>query len=170
MPPKTTKTQEAGPEKARVLSLHARNVKCVKEVAINFDGDIQEIRGDSGQGKTTILTAIEGALRGLDPEMVRKGESAAEIELHLTEGRIKRIVPADGSAHTLMVTDKNGAPVAKAKDFLNTIVASGDAFRPIAWVQLGGGEDRGRTERLRRQRDQLLEGLAGCRGTLIRLG
>lgn len=144
--------------RARVLELRAKNIKCIREVSIDLaSGDIHEIRGDSGQGKTAVLQAIEGALRGLDPEMVRNGESAAEIELHLSTATINRIVPREGK-ETLMVRNADGSPVERARDFLATICGP-SAFRPIEWVRLGGGDPRGRTERLRKQRDQLLESL-----------
>jgi len=144
--------------RSRILELRARNVKSIKEVEIDMAGDIHEIRGDTGQGKTSVLSSIEGALRGLDPDMVRRGASKAELELRLSTATIKRIVPSDGSRETLLVTDAGGNGVERAKDFLQTICGP-STFRPIQWVQLGGGDARGRTERLRRQRDQLLEAI-----------
>lgn len=145
-------------DRVHLLELRVRNVKRIKEVEIDFgSGDVHEIRGDAGQGKTTILESIEGALRGLDPAMVRQGESAAEIELHLSNAVLNRIVGADGT-ETLMVKDASGKPIEKAKDFLKAICGP-SVFRPVAWVQLGRGEPKGRTERLRLQRQQLLEAL-----------
>lgn len=144
--------------KTHVLRLNARNVKCIREVAIDFDGAIHEIKGDAGQGKTTILQSIEGAMRGLDPSMVRQGSDAAEIELTLTDTQITRVLNADGK-EKLSVTDADGNKVAKAKEFLKTICGP-TAFRPIEWVRLGDTEGRGKTERLRRQRDMLLEAIS----------
>lgn len=144
-------------DRIRILHLAARNIKSVKAVDIDFDGDIHEVRGDSGQGKTTILQAIEGCLRGLDPDMIRKGATSAEIELHLTAATVKRIIGEDG-ADTLLAKDADGNMIAKAKDFLRTLCGP-TAFRPLEWVALGGGEAKGKTERLRLQRKQLLEAL-----------
>jgi hypothetical protein len=144
--------------RARILAVRAKNVKCIRAVEIDDIGDILEIRGDSGQGKTAILRSIEGALRGLDPSMVRNGENAAEIELRLTNSTINRVIPADGSADTLMVTDAEGRPIAKAKDFLRALYDDA-AFNPVAWVRLGGGDGKGKTERKRLQRDQLLQAI-----------
>lgn len=154
--PKANGKTSAG-ERIRLLQMRAENVKLIREVEINFEGDITEIRGDSGQGKTTILESVEGGLRSLDPDMIRKGESAASIELRLSNATIRRVVRRDGT-ESLMVSDDSGKPIDKAKDFLRTI-CSPSAFRPIEWVRLGGGEAKGRTERLRRQRDQLLEAI-----------
>lgn len=146
-----------GHERVRVLQVRARNVKKIREVSIDFEGDIHEIRGDTGQGKTTILESIEAGLRGLEPSMVRNGEHKAEIELTLSEAVIKRITPREGK-ETVMVTDSEGHPVEKAKEFL-TALCGPTAFRPLDWVQLGGGPAKGKTERLRAQRDQLLEAI-----------
>lgn len=155
MPEATTPTTTG---RVHVLAMRARNIKCVREVAIDLStGDIHEIRGDAGQGKTACLEALEGALRGLDPDMITNGQDSAEIQLDLSVARINRIIPREGK-ETVMVTDPAGQRIEPAKAFLATI-AGPSAFRPIEWVRLGGGESRGRTERLRRQRDQLLEAL-----------
>lgn len=143
--------------RVHLLEVRARNVQCVKEVAISLDGAIHEIRGDTGQGKTTILKTIEAGLRGMDPAMVRNGESTAEIELTLTDAVIKRIVPREGKER-LMVTGSDGHPVQKAAEFLKALCGP-TAFRPVEWVRLADGDGKGKTDRLRRQRDQLLEAI-----------
>lgn len=145
-------------ERVRVLRLSARDVKLVREVEIDLDGEMHEIRGDAGQGKTTILQIIEAGLRGLDPDMVRKGATAAEIELTLSSARIQRITPADGAKEKVLITDADGNPIERATEFLRAICGP-SAFRPIEFVQLGGGERKGKTERLRLQREQLLQAL-----------
>lgn len=142
----------------RILSIRAKNVKKIREVVINDLGDIHEVRGDTDQGKTSILDSIEGCLRGMDKSMVSRGADKAELELVMTEATVKRIVSAGEGNDTLMVTGADGKAVERAKDFLRTI-CGGEAFRPLAWVQLGGGDKKGSTERRRLQRDQLLESL-----------
>ncbi|MEN6536474.1 MAG: AAA family ATPase [Bryobacteraceae bacterium] len=144
--------------KARLRTILIKNVKSIREVEITPDGDITEIRGDAGQGKTSVLQAIEAAIRGMDPSMVRKGESAGEITIDAGIARINRIIKADGSKDYLAVTGENGQPVEKVKDFLAAIFGK-DSFDPLAWVQLGSGENKGKTERLRRQRDELLDSM-----------
>lgn len=142
----------------RILSIRAKNVKKIREVVIDDLGDIHEVRGDTDQGKTSILDSIEGCLRGMDKSMVSRGADKAELELVMTEATVKRIVSAGEGNDTLMVTGADGKAVERAKDFLRTI-CGGEAFRPLAWVQLGGGDKKGSTERRRLQRDQLLEAL-----------
>lgn len=145
-------------DRVHILKMRARNVKCLKEVEIDFEGEMHEIKGDTGQGKTSILDSIEATFRGLEPSMVRRGESRAELELVLDAATIKRIVGAEDGKSTVMVTDNHGKRVEKAKEFIDTLCGR-TAFRPISWVQLGGGESRGKTERLRQQRDMLLEAI-----------
>ena len=152
-----------GNETGRIhlLQVHAKNVKGIREVAIDIDGNVHEIRGDSGQGKTTIIQSVRAALEGMDPAMVRNGSTAAEIQLVLDDATIRRTIPKDPDGEeTLMVTTGDGKAMAKdkAKAFLKTICGRG-VFNPVAWVQLGGGENKGRTERLREQRKQLLESI-----------
>ncbi|MFA6243906.1 MAG: AAA family ATPase [Candidatus Hydrogenedentales bacterium] len=145
-------------ERARILTLRVKNVKSIKEVSIDHLGDIHDIRGDAGQGKSSVLASIEGAFQGLDPDMVRRGKDPAEIELVLSnDTRIKRIVSGDGSKKVVMVTH-NGRAVAKAEDFLRQLCDS-STFRPVEWVKMAGGEAKGRTERTRAQRNQLLQAL-----------
>ena len=148
-----TKTEE----RVRIIQLRARNVKCLKEVEIDLDGNIHEIRGDAGQGKTAILQTIEAGLRGMDADMVRHGATEGEIELHLSNGSIKRVMSADGK-EKLSVKDVNGKTIERAKTFLKALCTD-TAFRPLEWVTLGGGDAKGRTDRLREQRRQLLEAL-----------
>jgi len=146
-----------GSNRVHILEMRARDVKSIRAVEINDVGDILEVRGDSGQGKTSILEAIEAGFVGMDPSMIRTGAERAEIELVLTEGRVNRLLRADG-VETLVVTGKNGTNVKNAKAFLRTI-CDNNVFRPITWVKLGGGDAAGKTERRREQRKQLLAAL-----------
>ena len=140
-----------------ILAMRAKNIKSIRLVEIDSIGDALEVRGDSGQGKTSVLDAIEAAFRDIDPSMIRKGEDTAEIELVLSEGKVNRLFHSDGK-DTLIVTGKDGRNVIKPKDFLRTI-CDANVFRPIEWVRLSGGEALGRTERQRKQRAQLLASL-----------
>lgn len=146
------------PKRAHLLRLTARNIKTLRAVEIDEFGAVTEIRGDAGQGKTSLLEAIEGGLRGLDPSMVRQGEDAAEIVLELDVARIQRIVQANGGKDILAVSAQ-GKPVENAKAFLKALLPDSTAFRPLDFVQLGGGDSRGRTERLRQQRNMLLDAM-----------
>lgn len=144
--------------RVRILSLKARNIKVLREVEIDSFGEITEIRGDTGQGKTSILESIEAALSGIDASMVRRGTDAAEIVLELDVARVARITAATGKT-TLTVTGPDGKPMANAKAFLQALCPDSNAFRPLDFVMLGGGAEKGKTDRLRQQRNMLLDAM-----------
>lgn len=145
-------------ERTQILKLTARNVKSIRAVEIDEFGEVLEIRGDTGQGKTSILEAIEAGLNGLDPSMVRKGQDSAEIILELDSAKIQRITQAEGGKEKLIITDsKTGQPIQKAKEFLRALCSQSEVFRPLDFVLLGGGDSKGKTERLRQQRTMLLD-------------
>ena len=151
------------PDGYRVLSVTARNLKCIREAHIDLDGNVHEIRGDSGQGKSAWLAAIEGGLRSIDPELVRNGADSAEVIIDLGRAIVYHRAPsadakANGMKETVSITEADGTPIAAAKEFLGALVGP-SAFRPIEWVNLGGGDAKGRTPRLRQQRDELLKAL-----------
>lgn len=149
----------AAPERIQALWVRFRNFKCIREAKLDLDtGAIHIIKGDTGQGKTAILQGIEAVCRGVDESMIRNGEDSAELELELSTAHVKRILRRDED-DVLMVTDANGKQVKRPKDFLRTICGE-SAFDPIAWVKLSGGPDKGKTERTRTQRDQLLGGIS----------
>jgi hypothetical protein len=146
--------------RVHILKLTAKNVKTLRAVEIDEFGEVLEIRGDTGQGKTSILEAIEAGLVGMDAAMVRRGADSAEIMLELDNVRINRIIRGDGRKEVLTVTDrKSGKPVDKAKEFLRALCPDTTLFRPLEFVMLGGGDARGRTERLRQQRNMLLDAM-----------
>lgn len=143
--------------RARILSIHAENLKCVRLLDIDEIGDWTEIRGDSGQGKTTVLDAIYAGIYGMDKSMIRRGADSTTIMLDLSVAKLKRTVYLDPKkADALKVTDASGFGITQAMTFLKSIV-SPTIFKPLEFVRLGAGEDAGKTKRLRQQRDMLLE-------------
>jgi len=142
----------------KIEHLMVRDFKGIRLVEITPEGDLHEIRGDAGQGKTGILDAIRAAFTGADKDMVRQGADEAEIELRLSQETIHRIISGEDGKNQVMVTGADGAPIERVKDFLRAIYNPA-TLTPLEIVRLGGGESRGRTERLRQQRDLLLESL-----------
>ena len=145
--------------RTRIISVKARNFKQIQEVEIDHVGDIHHIKGDTAQGKTSILDAIEATIRGCNPSMVRRGASKAELELEMDTATITRIISADpAQKDILFAKTADGAAIERAQDFLKQMVGP-SAFRPLRWVQLGAEGGEGHTKRLRMQRDQLLESI-----------
>ncbi len=72
----------------KIISLQAENIKKLVAVEIKPDGNMVEITGRNGQGKTSVLDSIWWALSGatnIPGRPIRKGEFEARIKLDLGE-------------------------------------------------------------------------------------
>ncbi len=113
--------------KMKIISLQAENFQRLTAVSITPDGNIVELTGENGQGKTSILDAIWAALGGKDasPDMpVRKGEEVATIVLDLGELTVRRrfINKSDGDyTTTLTVQSEDGSKEQTPQTLLNSI-------------------------------------------------
>jgi ABC-type cobalamin/Fe3+-siderophores transport system ATPase subunit len=77
----------------RIISLIAQNVKRISAVEITPTGDIVEISGENGAGKSSILDCIFWALAGtanVQAEPIRRGADSATIKLDLGEFKVTR--------------------------------------------------------------------------------
>lgn len=145
--------------RARILRVKARDFKQIREVEIDLDGNLHAIKGDTDQGKTSVLQAIRAAIQGADKGMVRHGAGAAELELELDSALIQRIISANPETKDVLFgKTADGRAIEKVQDFLNTLCGP-SAFNPVRWVQLGAEGGKGHKERLRQQRDALLEAI-----------
>ena len=76
----------------KILGLASENVKRITAIALKFDGTLQVIGGDNGQGKTSILDAIWLTIGGRQassevnaPSPIRDGETEAFATVDLGE-------------------------------------------------------------------------------------
>ncbi len=95
--------------KLRILHLQAENVKRLRAVSITPHGNVVEITGANGQGKTSVLDAIWWALAGtsvISRSPIREGEETASIQLDLGEIVVTRTFTRadDGVQFTTKVT------------------------------------------------------------------
>ena len=94
---------------SKIVQLTAENVKRLSVVEITPKGNVIVIGGKNGQGKTSVLDAIEYALAG-DPAAkmpVRRGEEKAHVVVELDDLIVKRTFTAAGGT-SLVVTNKDG--------------------------------------------------------------
>lgn len=148
-----------GSGRVHVLAIRASNVKSVRALEITDIGDVLEVRGDTGQGKTTVLDVVRAALNGIDPAMIRNGADSAEIVLDLSGAKVRRVLNAGDDKDKLRVTrEPSGDPMPRPADFLRAIAGT-SVFDPLEFALMGGGDSKGLTERLRNQRRMLLEAL-----------
>ncbi len=145
-------------ERLKVAQVRAKDFKCIREVEITPAGGIVRISGAPGQGKTSILEAIEAGIAGGDKTLVRRGADRAEIFLSIGDLEISRKIPVRGR-QTLRVKRDGLALTQGDGNALLKALFGPHIFRPIRWVQLAGDDSRGRKDRCRRQRDELLSAM-----------
>src|SRR4051794_36946621 len=99
----------------KIIELCAENVKRLKVVQIKPDGNLVEITGKNGQGKTSVLDAIWWALAGkanIQSAPIPKGEAEARIRLALGEIKVSRTFRQRDGAEpttTIIVENADGA-------------------------------------------------------------
>src|SRR3989304_7739112 len=86
----------------KILKLTAENVKKLRAVEITPTGELVEITGRNGAGKSSVLDAIWWALAGtkhIQAVPIRKGATKARIRLDLGELIVERgFTPAGAGA------------------------------------------------------------------------
>lgn len=125
----------------KILELRAEGIKRLQVVEIKPDGNLVEITGRNGQGKTSVLDSIWWAMTGgrnIQTTPIRKGLEKALIKLDLGELVVTRTFNAqeDGSFTTaLKVEDALGAPYSGPQGVLDAII--GDlSFDPLGFQRM----------------------------------
>lgn len=144
-----------------IVRLAIKNFLSVSEVDLR-PGKVNQVIGNNNAGKTTILKALEVALKGnVDGSMVKHGTDGAELILEFdNEMTVRRRIRPDGK-HTVDVR-KGGFKADSPQTFLNTLV-DGLAFNPLELL-----EPKRRTEVLLRAVDvklsleKLQEAVGAC--------
>lgn len=122
---------------SKIIRLSATNYKRLKAVEIEPDGNIVEIRGKNGAGKSSVLDSITAALGGVNkrdtPKPIRDGEDNAEIVLETDELIVTRRFTKSGS--TLTVSTPEGAKFPKGQAKLDDLLGK-LSLDPFAFTQL----------------------------------
>lgn len=95
----------------KIIELRAHNIKRLTAINIKPDGNIVEIRGANGAGKSSVLDAMHMALagKGASPEQpIRQGQSKASVFIDLGDGLKVRREWSAGAGTKLTVTGKKG--------------------------------------------------------------
>lgn len=125
----------------RIVGLTAENVKCLKAVKVIPDGNVVEITGENGNGKSSILDSIVMALGGKEeiPDVpIRVGEEKAVIIVEMNGIVVKRNFRAqeDGTYTTsLVVETADGMTAKKPQDYLNALIGE-LSFDPLAFTRM----------------------------------
>lgn len=130
----------------KIVSLVAHNIKRLHAVQITPSGNVIQITGKNGSGKSSVLDAIWWALdgkSGIAREPVRKGETKARITLDLGDYVVTRRFTTEGTS--LVVQAADGARYPSPQSLLDRLL--GDfTFDPLEFARL---DVRGRAEALR---------------------
>lgn len=119
----------------KIVSLKVQNVMRVSSAEIRPDGAVVIIGGNNGQGKTSLLSAIEMALGGKSrspKRPLRDGEKSGVVELDLGDIIIERSFTEAGSK--LVVKQANGATFPSPQAMLDHLVGK-FAFDPLAFAR-----------------------------------
>lgn len=129
----------------KIIQLTAENVKKLSVVEITPDGNMVQITGKNGQGKTSVLDSIWWALAGesvVQSQPIRKGSKDARIELKLGDkGEIALVVERRFTESGSYLTVKNAEgfkadkPQKKISDLLGALT-----FDPLDFMRSDPGK------------------------------
>lgn len=127
----------------KIIALQAENVKKLRAVEIRPNGNMVEITGRNGQGKTSVLDAIWWALAGathIQTSPIRKGANEARIRLDMGEIKVTRTFkrgPADkpGTTTGIVVENADGARFPSPQKMLDALIGE-LSFDPLAFARM----------------------------------
>lgn len=124
----------------KIIQLTAENVKKISAVEIIPTGNLVQITGKNGQGKTAVLDSIWWALggtEGIQSQPIRKGHERARIELKLGEGDtvthiVERRITPKGS--TLEIKNAEGLRYPSPQKLLDEVLGK-LTFDPLGFMR-----------------------------------
>ena len=124
----------------KILKLTAENIKKLKVVEIEPHGNVVQVTGRNGSGKSSTLDAIWWALAGgesIQGKPIREGEETARIRLDLGDLIVERKFTAKGT--TLTVQNADGAKYSSPQKMLDALVGS-LSFDPLEFSRMPAKE------------------------------
>lgn len=121
----------------KIVKLEAENVKRLRAVSIEPDGSVVVVRGNNGQGKSSVLDSIAYALGGksLQPaKVIRDGEKEAIVRVELDGLTIERKW-ASNDRSVLEVRAADGSKVSSPQTMLDSLVGR-LSFDPLAYLSM----------------------------------
>jgi hypothetical protein len=120
----------------KIVRLQAENVKRLRAVSITPEGAVVLIKGQNGQGKTSLLDSIAYALGGKEiqpPKVIRDGEKHARVVLELDDLVVERKWTPKST--TLEVRSREGAKYGSPQAMLDQLVGK-LSFDPLAFTRM----------------------------------
>lgn len=125
----------------KIIELQAENIKRLAAVEIRPDGNLVEITGNNGDGKTSVLDSIWWALTGaanIQAVPIRHGEGQARIRLDLGEIVVTRTFKRKGDddyTTSLTVENAEGGKLKSPQSILDALVGE-LSFDPLEFTRL----------------------------------
>lgn len=125
----------------KIIALQAENIKKLVAIEIKPDGNMVQITGKNGAGKTSVLDSIWWALAGtstIQKTPIRQGETRALIKLDLGEIIVTRKfkMAEDGEVtSSLSVENWEGARFPSPQSMLDELIGS-LSFDPLAFARM----------------------------------
>lgn len=130
----------------KIIKLEAENVKRLVAVKITPSGNLVEITGKNGQGKTSVLDSIWWALSGaanIQGTPVRNGEKKAIIRVDLGEYAVTRTFKkSEDDSHTtssIRIENAEGTAIRQPQTMLDQILGE-LSFDPLAFARMSKKE------------------------------
>jgi hypothetical protein len=121
----------------KILRLQAANIKKLRIVDITPSGNVVQISGANGEGKSSVLDSIQWALEGtsnISALPVRQGEFRAKIRLDLGDVIVTRSFKA-GAGSTLNVESADGSRFASPQKLLDELLGK-LTFDPLEFSRM----------------------------------
>lgn len=124
----------------KILELQAENIKRLIAVKITPKGNLVEITGKNGQGKTSVLDSIWWALSGaanIQGSPIRKGEDQGIIRLDLGEFVVTRTFKKNDNhtTSTIKIENAEGTAIRQPQSMLDKLMGE-LSFDPLAFARM----------------------------------
>jgi len=125
----------------KIISLKAENIKKLVAVEIKPDGNMVQITGKNGQGKTSVLDSIWWALSGaanIQGNPIRQGENKARIRLDLGEIVVERKFKKTEQGNTISsitVENAEGTAIKQPQTMLDKLIGE-LSFDPLMFARM----------------------------------
>ena len=129
----------------KIIKFEAENVKRLVSVEITPDGNMVQITGKNGAGKSSVLDSILWAVAGNkthQAEPIRNGEEVARIKLDMGEVIVRREFKRHEKGHTttrLLVESADGAVFRSPQSMLDKMI-NALSFDPLAFARMKSSE------------------------------
>ena len=123
----------------KILGLVAENFKKIRVIEINPQGNLVQITGKNGQGKTSVLDSLWFALLGPKANLekiVRKGAEKCTVKLDLGELIVTRNESANSATPTLKVQPAKGTTAWDTPQAMLDSLLGELTFDPLEFIHL----------------------------------